>query len=52
MNKKKLIIKRKKKRIPIPQRPPKVEDNLKAYKRKKEKIKVKKKILEEIFFNE
>lgn len=47
MKKEKLTIKKKKKRIPLPQKPPKVEENPKAYKRKNEKNKVRKKIEEE-----
>lgn len=48
----KVTIKKKKKRIPLPQKPPKVEDNPKAYKRIKEKLKVKKLILEDTPDNE
>lgn len=51
MKKEKLIIKKKKKRIPLPQKPPKVEEDPKAYKRKKEKLKIRKKIDEEISSN-
>ena len=51
MKKEKLIIKKKKKRIPLPQKPPKVEEDLKAYKRKKEKVKLHKKIDEETSSN-
>lgn len=51
MKKVKLTIKKKKKRIPLPQKPPKVEENPKAYKRKSEKKKVRKKIEEETFSN-
>jgi len=47
MKKVKISIKKKKKRIPIPQKPPKVEDNPKTYKRVKEKLAAKKKIREE-----
>ena len=47
MKKEKISIKKKKKRIPIPQKPPKVEDNPKTYKRVKEKGITKKKIREE-----
>ncbi len=47
MKKEKLTIKKKKKRIPLPQKPPKVEEDSKAYQRKKEKDKVRKKIDEE-----
>jgi len=39
----KIKIKKKKKRIPLPQKPPKVEMNKKAYDRKKEKDKLRKK---------
>ena len=42
-NYKKISIKKKKKRIPVPQKPPKVEDNPKSYKREKEKLKQRKK---------
>lgn len=51
MKKEKLTIKKKKKRIPIPQKPPKVEENPKVYKRKEEKVKVRKKIEEDTSFN-
>ena len=51
MKKVKISIKKKKKRIPIPQKPPKVEDNPKAYNRKREKKSAKKKIQEESFTN-
>jgi hypothetical protein len=43
----KIKIKKKKKRIPLPQKPPKVEDNPRAYNREKEKKSVKKKIHED-----
>jgi hypothetical protein len=46
--KSKVKIKRKKKRIPVPKKPPKVEKNPKAYDRKKSKRKVRKRIKEEI----
>lgn len=49
MKKVKISIKKKKKRIPIPQKPPKAEDSPKAYNRKREKKSVKKKIQEEAF---
>jgi len=48
MKKEKITIKKKKKRIPIPQKPPKIEDNPKTYKREKEKLEIEKKIQEEI----
>lgn len=47
MKKEKLTIKKKKNRIPLPQKPPKVEEKPKAYKRVKEKRKIKKRIREE-----
>ncbi len=40
----KIIIKKKKKRIPVPQKPPKIEKDKKAYDRKSEKKKSKKSI--------
>jgi len=43
----KIKIKKNKKRIPIPQKPPKVEDNPKSYKREKEKKASKQRIKEE-----
>ena len=49
MKKVKITIKKKKKRIPVPQKPPKVEDDRKKYKRVKEKLAAKKKIREENF---
>ncbi|MFO7524928.1 MAG: hypothetical protein R6W68_05705 [Ignavibacteriaceae bacterium] len=52
MKKEKLAIKKKKKRIPVPQKPPKIEEDIKAYKRKKEKAKVRKKIDEETSSND
>jgi hypothetical protein len=42
--KSKISIKKKKKRIPVPKKPPKVERNPKAYDRKKSKTKLKKKL--------
>lgn len=51
MKKEKLTLKKKKKRIPLPQKPPKVEEKPKAYKRKSENIKVRKKIQEETSSN-
>jgi hypothetical protein len=41
----KIIIKKSKKRIPVPRKPPKVEEDIKAYNRKKEKDKLRKKDL-------
>ena len=42
--KNKILVKKKKKRIPVPQKPPKVEKNPKAYDREEEKKTIKKKI--------
>ena len=47
MKKVKISIKKKKKRIPLPQKPPTVEDNPKSYKREKEKKASKQRIKEE-----
>lgn len=41
----KIIIKKKKKRVPVPKKPPKVEENKDAYNRKKEKQKLNKEAL-------
>ena len=46
--KNKIIIEKKKKRVPVPQKPPKVEKNPKAYNRDEEKKIIKKKIKEEL----
>jgi len=46
--KNKIKIKKKKKRIPVPKKPPKVEKNKKSYDRKSEMKKTKKRIEEEI----
>jgi len=43
----KIKIKKKKKRIPVPKKPPKVEKDKKLYDRKSEKKKTKKQITEE-----
>ena len=51
MVKNKITIKKKKKRIPVPQKPPKIEKDKKAYDRKSEKKKVIKKIIEETSSN-
>ncbi|MDP2362198.1 MAG: hypothetical protein Q8M94_00360 [Ignavibacteria bacterium] len=48
----KIIVEKKKKRIPVPQKPPKVEKNPKAYDRDEEKKIIKKKIKEVINSNE
>jgi len=40
----KIKIEKKKKRVPVPQKPPKVEKDKKAYDRKKEKDKMRKNI--------
>lgn len=45
--KSKIKIKKVKKRIPVPKKPPKVEKDIKSYDRKSEKKKTKKKIEEE-----
>jgi len=47
-NKTKIIVKKKTKRIPVPQKPPKVEKNPKAYDRDDEKKKIKKKLNEDL----
>ncbi len=47
----KIIVEKKKKRIPVPQKPPKVEKNPKAYNRDEEKKKIKKKIQEDLNAN-
>lgn len=44
----KIKIKKKKKRIPVPQKPPKVEKDKKSYDRKFEKKKAKKRIEDDI----
>ena len=44
----KIIVKKKKKRIPVPKKPPKVEKNPKAYDRDEEKKKIKKTIKEDL----
>ena len=44
----KIVIEKKKKRVPVPQKPPKVEKNPKAYDRDEEKKKIKKKIQQEL----
>ena len=46
-NKSKVKIEKKKKRIPVPRKPPKVEKNKKSYDRKSEKTKTRKKLEEE-----
>jgi hypothetical protein len=51
MKKQTISIKKKKKRIPLPQKPPKVEENPKSYKRQKEKLVAKKKIHEDTSSN-
>jgi hypothetical protein len=38
----KIIIEKPKKRIPVPQKPPKIEEDTRAYNRKKEKDKLRK----------
>jgi hypothetical protein len=44
----KILIRKKKKRIPVPKKPPKVETNPKAYDRKKSKRKLRKKLQEDL----
>ena len=44
----KIVIEKKKKRVPVPQKPPKVEKNPKAYDRDEEKKKIKKKFHEDL----
>ena len=39
----KIIVAKSKKRIPVPRKPPKIEEDVKAYNRKKEKNKLHKK---------
>jgi hypothetical protein len=39
----KIIVEKSKKRIPVPRKPPKIEEDIKAYNRKKEKNKLRKK---------
>jgi hypothetical protein len=46
--KNKIKAKKKKKRVPVPKKPPKVEKNPKAYDRKKSKRKLKKRITEDL----
>lgn len=46
-NKTKIVVEKKKKRVPVPQKPPKIERNPKAYDREEEKKKVRKKIIED-----
>jgi hypothetical protein len=50
--KSKIIIDKKKKRVPVPQKPPKVEKNPKAYDRDEEKKIIKKKIREDLNSND
>ena len=42
-NSEKITVEKIKKRIPVPRKPPKVEEDIKAYNRKKEKNKLRKK---------
>ncbi|MDR3609376.1 MAG: hypothetical protein P4L27_02300 [Ignavibacteriaceae bacterium] len=39
----KIIVEKSKRRIPVPRKPPKVEEDVKAYNRKREKDKLRKK---------
>lgn len=52
MKKSKIKIKKKAERIPVPQKPPKVEKNPKAYDRKKSKRSLSKKLKEDLPSNE
>ena len=47
----KIIVEKKEKRVPVPQKPPKVEKNPNAYDRDEEKKKIKKKIQEDLNAN-
>jgi hypothetical protein len=47
----KIVIEKKKKRVPVPQKPPMVEKNPNAYDRDEEKKKIKKKIQEDLNSN-
>lgn len=47
----KIIVEKKKKRVPVPQKPPKVEKNFNAYDRDEEKKKIKKIIQEDLNSN-
>ena len=44
----KITLKKKKKRVPVPQKPPKIEKNPNAYDRDEEKKRIKKKIQEDL----
>ncbi len=44
----KITVVKKKKRVPVPKKPPKVEKNPKAYDRDEEKKKIKKRIKEDL----
>lgn len=46
-SKRKIAVKKKKKRVPVPQKPPKVEKSPKAYDREKSKRNLRKKIKED-----
>lgn len=48
----KITVQKKKKRVPVPQKPPKVEKNPKAYDRDEEKKIIKKKIKEDLNSND
>ena len=50
--KQKISVKKKRKRIPLPQKPPKVEANPKTYSRKKSKRNLRKKLKEDLPFDE
>ena len=46
--KEKIVLEKKKMRVPVPQKPPKVEKNPNAYDRDEEKKKIKKKIQDDL----
>lgn len=48
----KIVIEKKKKRVPVPKKPPKIEKNPKAYDRDEEKKIIKKKIKEDLNSND
>ena len=50
--KSKILIKKKKKRVPVPKKPPKVEKSPKAYDRKKYKRNLRKKLKEDLPTND
>jgi hypothetical protein len=52
IKKSKIVVEKKKRRVPVPQKPPKVEKNPKAYDRDEEKKIIKKKIKEDLNSND